>query len=396
MAIYFGQLSLVSLAVNLLIVPAQSALMILGGVATLVAFALPQIAQVIYWLDLPLLSWTLGVTRTFAALPFAQVDFHLNVSVVALFYTIVIGWAVMQATKPQWWLALGRFAQARAVVMATLFAGLSTVALAGAVVLSRPDKLLHVWLLDMGESNAVLIQSPGGATMLVDGGRFPSRLLTAIGDRLPFNKREIDVVAITQPDENEFGALPGVLGRYETGLILTNGQPNQSEAFQQLQAAMAGRNVLAVKAGYTLDTDDGVHLEVLNPQAVPDLATSPDDAALVLRLSYGQVSFLLTSDLSKDGQAALLDGGQWFAASVIQLPQHGTARSLSEDFLRAVQPQMVVVQSDPANRRGDPDPDTLALVQKTLPDGTPLYRTDQGGTIHLWTDGQNLWELPEK
>lgn len=292
----------------------------------------------------------------------------------------------MRATQPTWALALGRFIRQRAVFAAALLAGTSTIILTVAVYLSRPDNHLHVWFLDVGHSNAVLVQTPRGAQILVDGGRFPSRLLTAIGDRLPFNDREIEVLVITQPDEFDTGALTAVLNRYDIGVAVTNGQPNLGETFTQLQDMLADHQVVTVSAGYTLDIDDGVQVEVLHPQTTPELDDSMDDHTLALRLSYGAVSFLLTSDLSQDGQIALLDAGQWPAVSVIQLPQHGTVRSLNETFLTIVQPQVVILQSDAANRRGDPDADVLGLLGDV-----PVFRTDQGGTIHLWTDGRDLW-----
>ena len=71
----------------------------------------------------------------------------------------------------------------------------------------------------------------------------------------------------------------------------------------------------------------------------------------------------------------------------MQLPHHGGRRSLDREFLAATQPQTVVIQADRANRLGDPDPDVLAI----LPEDVPIFRTDDGGTIHLWTDGQRLW-----
>ena len=83
----------------------------------------------------------------------------------------------------------------------------------------------------------------------------------------------------------------------------------------------------------------------------------------------------------------MLEAGGWPLTTVLQLPDHGTARSLDPRFLDAAQPSLVVVQADPANRRGDPNPDILAL----LPEGVPVLRTDQDGTIHLWTDGVHLW-----
>jgi competence protein ComEC len=154
----------------------------------------------------------------------------------------------------------------------------------------------------------------------------------------------------------------------------------------QLQDALSAHDVVTVKAGYSLDVDDGVHLEVLNPDHQPELGDSLDDNTIVLRLTYGNASFLLTGDLSRDGQSALLERGAWTLATVLQLPEHGAIRSLSQDFVAAVSPQLVILQSDPANRNGDPDPDTLALLGDT-----PVFRTDQGGAIHLWTDGEDLW-----
>jgi competence protein ComEC len=232
----------------------------------------------------------------------------------------------------------------------------------------------------------VFAQTPCGAHYLIDGGSFPSRLVTALGDRMPFNDREIEIVAISQPDEANFRALTAVLGRYTAGVILTNGQPNLGDAWIELQEAIGTTEQIAVRAGYRLESDDGVKLEVLHPQTPPALDDNLDDGTLVLRLSFGDLSFLLTSDLSREGQQTLLEDGLLPVAAVLQLPQGGAG--LDETFLSAVQPQVIVLQNESANRRGNAD--TLALLGTT-----PLFRTDQGGTIHLWTDGRSLWAVQE-
>jgi competence protein ComEC len=388
--LYFGQVSLVFLIVNLLILPMQSALMLLGALATFATLVVPLIGQVLHWIDMLLLAWTIGVVRLFASLPFASVEFHADSRWIALFLLVVIGGALVQATFPRWWSALGRLVQRRGIVLATAFSGFAIVFLTGAVFVSRPDGKLHVWWLDVGPSNAILMQSPGGAQMLVDGGRLPSRLLTALGDRLPFNDRQIEVLVVTQPDEFDYAALPDVLARYDVGAAIMNGQPNVSDTYQQLQSALSSTDVVNVRAGYTLDFDDGVHLQVLNPVKQPQLGDSLNDNALVLRVSYGDISFLLPSDLSEAGQTKLLQSGELLVSTVMQLPNHGTIRSLEADFVKTVQPQVVILQSDRANRIGDPNPDTLKLLGDT-----PLLRTDQGGTIHLWTDGHELWSVQE-
>jgi len=235
------------------------------------------------------------------------------------------------------------------------------------------------------------VQTPGGAHMLVDGGRFPSRLLTAIGDRLPFNDREIEVLVITQPDPFEIGGASAVAARYQIPVVFTNGQPSLDEGYLTLLESLHDSEIVPVRAGYTVAMSDGTRIDVLHPQAEPQMGDSLDDQTLVLRVTYGDVSFLLTSDLSRAGQAALLENGQWPLANVMQLPQHGAARSLDEAFLEAVQPQIVLLQSDRANRNGDPDGDTLAKLGDT-----PIFRTDEAGALHLWTDGAQLWVGQER
>jgi competence protein ComEC len=279
------------------------------------------------------------------------------------------------------------FVRSQLVVVSMSLSGAAIIILMASVYFSRPDDQLHVWFLDVGHSNAVLIETPGGSQILVDGGRFPSRLLTSIGDRLPFTDREIELMIITQPNEFNYAAATSVLDRYDIGVALTNGQPNLSDSFVELESKLAVHDIVVARAGYTVEFDDGAKFEILNPQTLPTLGDSINDNALVLRLSYGDVSFLLTSDLSAEAQIELSEAENYPLATVLQLPQHGTARSLERDFIEAVQPQAVVVQADRANRRGDPDPAILAMLDKD----TPVFRTDEDGVVHLWTNGESLW-----
>jgi competence protein ComEC len=178
-----------------------------------------------------------------------------------------------------------------------------------------------------------------------------------------------------------------VLGRYSAGVVLTNGQRNPGEAWAEFQETIGTTKQIAVRAGYSLVAGDGTKLEVLHPQTPPTIDENLNDGALVLRLSFGDVSFLLTSDISRDGQRTMLEAGQWPLATLLQLPQGGAV--MDDNFFVAAQPQVIVMQSDSANRQANPD--ALALIGNT-----PLFRTDQGGTIHLWTDGISLWAVQER
>lgn len=389
--VYFNRLSLVILPVNLLIVPVQSFILILGGLALFTTFIVPVVGQILFWMTMVFLAWTIGIVRVFADLPFADVEFSMNSQLVLLFIVLVIGWGIMQATRPLWWLRLQDFVQSQVVVVSILVAEFSLLALIGSIALARPDNQLHVHFLDMGHTSATLIVTPNGGQVLIDGGRFPSRLLTAIGDRMPFNDREIDVVFITQPDEFHMGALPSVLARYQTGVILTTGQETRTAAYQELKTLLADRLVVPVTAGYTIDIDEEVMIEVLHPQEQPAFGASVDDSAMVLRVTYGEISFLLTSQASIEAQQELLEAGNYPLTTVLQLPQQATMRSLDETFLETTQAQYIVLQSDIANFRGDPDPDTMSLIGDT-----PVYRSDVHGAIEFITDGELLWVGTEK
>jgi competence protein ComEC len=390
--LYFGRVSLVLFIVNLLIIPVQSYLLIIGLLALVASFVFGPLAQFLFWFDLLFLSWTISIVRFFAQFSFADFEFHADARLISLYFLVLIGLAMIQATRPPFAQVFTQFLRRRSVLMAVASVGLGLMALMTAGFMSRPDAKLHVWFLDVGHSNAILVQSPGGALILIDGGRFPARLSTAIGDRIPFTEDELDVLILTQPDEANLSALNALVQRYSVRAVLSHGQPNFREGFVTLQERLSAADNVVVTQGYTLEFDDGTLLEVLHPKESPALDASFDANTLVVRLRYGGASFLFTGDLNADAQGVLLEDPTLdLTSTVLQLPQHATTRSLNADFLAAVQPQMALVHIDRANHRGDPDGDVLALLGET-----PIFRTDEQGTIHVWTDGESLWVEGER
>jgi competence protein ComEC len=390
MLLYFQNLSLVSLIVNVLIIPVQAVLMVLGGVALLLGMLSFPLVQGLFWLDMLLLDWTIGIVRLFANLPFASVTLGIEPRVVGLFYGVLIGGAIMSAVEPNWLSKLKTFFMGQTAFRWACLTCVGILALLVMLWLSRPDGRLHVWWLDVGHSHTVLIQTPQGEQILIDGGRFPSRLLTALGDRMPFNDREIDVLILTQPDRFDTGAIPAVLDRYDVGLVLTNGQPNTTELSLQLDTLLQDKNVQFVRAGYQITFSDGVILEVLNPQIEPSIEDSINTMAMVLKLTYGERSFLLTGGINLEGQYTLMDT-QDVVADVVELPGNANARSLAEGFLEEVQPSIVVLQAELGNAQNSPNDLVIGLVGERA-----LLRTDTQGTLHFYTDGYTLWSITER
>jgi competence protein ComEC len=270
----------------------------------------------------------------------------------------------------------------------TALLGLAVAGLLWAMVLSRPDGKLHVWFLAIGQGNAVLIQTPRGAHLLIDGGENPTRLKTALGDRLPFYKSDLDLLFVTEPSRTTIAALPPLFQRYAIRQVVSNGQESTDTIYAALQTAIGKIGHVRLTTGYRLETDDGVHIEAVSPLSAPGKDDKANDVPLVLRLAYGNASFLLTSDLSEQATYALLSSRQYLGATVLQLPSNGGEKQNPPALLNAVSPQVVVIEAEQGNPGAQPSGKVLSdLRQRDI----AVYRTDLQGTLEIATDGHQLF-----
>jgi len=276
-----------------------------------------------------------------------------------------------------------------------LLAGVVLVTVGFALWLSgRPDGRLHVAFLDVGQGDAIFIQTPNGRQLLVDGGRYPSVALEQLGEQMPFWDRSLDLTLATHPDDDHVAGLVEVVERYRVSRLLTNGAAaGEDPAYDALLAAAEAGSVPihAVQTGEVIVLDEGVRLEILHAGAV-GVADAPNDASVVLRLTYGEFSVLLTGDAGTEAETAMLQSGQSLAADVLKAGHHGANTSSSAPFLAAVAPQVVVVSVGADNTYGHPAPEMLARAAAI---GAALLRTDKVGTIELTTDGREVWWVAE-
>ncbi len=381
----FGQFSWLGIIINILINPAQALILTFGLPAVILGSVIAPLGQVLAWLSALPLSYTLRVVRGAAQIP--GIDYNVTISPVAVAFCYLLMFAIWRwreqpvETRRQWLLVMHR--QLTTPTVAVVGGGIAVLLWTSA--LARPDGKLHVWFLDVG-GNAVLIESPAGAFILIDGGQNPTRLMAALGDRLPFNQRTLDALFITEEKAADIAALPTLFARYQVHTVLNSGKNDNPEMSAIINTAdAAGSSLLTVSAGFSLNTADGVQITILNPNQPPDSKTKVDEAALVYRLSYGDVSFILTSDLAAFTESQLIRS-QYMRGSVLQLPSHGADAANPNDFLKAVAPQVAVIEIDSGNRAALPAPSTLHRLGSI-----PVYRTDQQGTLAFASDGRHLW-----
>lgn len=377
---YFGRLSLVSPLVNFIIIPFQPFILLFGALGVVVGLLIPPVGELILsgaWL---FLTFTVEVIEYFAGISLAEHAFQIGQPPVILFFGGLTLWMLYQSTRPRWALKIVGNLNSQVPLRTLQFAALVALALLVSGLARRPDHRLHVIFLNVGAGNGVLIESPDGAVILVDGGNLPSRLLNQLGDQLPPRTRHLDVLVMTSPRGENIAALPEVIDRYEIGTVLTTGQDSDVPEYRAILTRLEEKNipVVTVTAGYTLKTDDGLLLEVLYPSEIPAGNTS-----LVLRVTYGEAVFLLTGNITADEEAVLLQNPHLIQATVLQVANHGGGNSSSSAFIDAVQPQVAVIQTDIARQNISP-----TVVDRLS--GSRLFRTDEQGLIEIITDGKTL------
>lgn len=388
-AAQFGQISLVALPANLLVLPAQPALLTLGGLATLVGMAWPAAGQLLAWTTWLFIHYTLEVVRALATVSGAAVPVYVSGGGSAALYAAILGatWYLWQGQEARQNLHQG-LAGRLTPRLALAGSGLAA-ALALAWGFSQPDGTLRVTFLDVGQGEAVFIQTPHGRQVLVDGGAYPTVLYEQLGRQMPFWDRQIDLLVATQPDPAYTAALPGLFRRYRVDRLLLDGVPAGLATAEELVAAanVAGVPLHYALAGETILLDEGVRLELLHPDGRSEVSDRRDNS-IVLRLVYGDFSLLLTGAAGQAVEEWLLQQGRPLRSLVLKAGRSGANQATGEAFLSAVQPRIVVVSAGRDNRRSDLHPD---LLQRIAAGGASLLRTDELGAITVISDGRTMW-----
>lgn len=387
---HFGQMSLISLPANLLILPAQTAVMVAGGLATVVGLLAPLPAVPLAWVAGLFLRYTIGVVRVLANVPLAAISVEMGPVAVAGYYLLLLGisWLLLQDGERRRTVALNAGQQARRAIPA--LSGIILI-LAWQWARSQPDGYLHVAFLDVGQGDAIFIQTPAGRQVLVDGGRYPSRLNDRLSAYLPFWDRRLDLMVATHPDADHVAGLPDLFQRYRVDLLLKGAGAEavaEDSPFQALVEAADTHNtaIRPARAGERIVLDEGVYLECVHPGSFA--LESDNDNSVSFRLVYGDFSLLLTGDAGEAGEAAMVASGLPLHSLVFKAGHHGARTSSNDFFLDAVRPRLVIISAGTENRFGHPHPEMLGRAAAT---GAGVLRTDELGTIEVITDGGQMW-----
>jgi competence protein ComEC len=380
MVVYFHRVGVSGLSANAFVVPAMSIVVPAGFVAIFTGWHwVARGVGAILWVSQKVVSWHASIEPN---------------------------WRV--PTPPVW---LGA-ALAAALIFAAIacgrkwrIAGVASVAGFLALLFAHPFApqvqrgQLEITAIDVGQGDSILVVFPDGQRLLMDGGGIPafgrqSRTQLDIGEDVvaPYlwdrSFRSVEVVALSHAHEDHIGGLPAVVSDFRPRELWTGATPD-SPSWRELQARAAreGARVrpLAAPARFAFG---GTEVEALAP--LPDYSPAAEpknNDSLVLRVRYGRHSFLLTGDIERQVERALLDAGESARADVLKVAHHGSRTSSTEEFLAAVSPAFALISAGADNSYGHPNPDVLDRLERHR---AVVLRTDLDGLITVRSDGRRL------
>ncbi len=383
MAYHFQRVSLVSFIANPFILPAQPAVMILGGLAVLLSHVWMPAGQLVAWITYPFVLYTIRTVEFFDGIPHGTLFLgDVSIWIVTLFYVALLaltfGWSSFKEQIRSFGQKAGAVGAGSGLVILTI--GLFLVWRAAA---SLPDNRLHVAFLDVGSADAVLITTPSGKHVLINGGASVTTLADELGRRLPAFNRKLDWLIVASTDEEQVAALPRTLERYPPDAVLWSGNEQASFSSLALKGYLTTNDIQVkdAEAGDELDLGDGGALKVLT--------AGPSGA--VLSIEYKNFRALLPVGVSFEALVELNDGVSVGPVSVLSLADSGYAASNPEEWITNLNPELIVLSVDAADENGMPDGETLDVAS-----GFSLLRTDENGWIEIATDGTQMWVSVER
>lgn len=253
---------------------------------------------------------------------------------------------------------------------------------------------LQVYYLDVGQGDSELIRIPGEGgyfNMLIDTGeyQYADGLTGYLKD---LGVERLDALVCTHPHTDHMGCMARMIQRFDIGAVymplLPEDKTPTTAAYEKLLDAAEEKGLVInrLQEDAAIESPAGSQFQVMSPRVDADWEGANNYSA-VMRLVYGEASFLFTGDAEEESEEVILEDGYLLRSDVLKCGHHGSSSSTSDEFLAAVDPLYAVISCETGNRYGHPHRETLEKLKKA---DIAVYRTDKDGTILAETKGASI------
>lgn len=244
-------------------------------------------------------------------------------------------------------------------------------------------------MLDVGQGDALFVESPSGTQVMFDGGPV-RKVLGPLSKVISTFDKTIDAIVITNPDADHIGGFTDILKNYKVGVVFSSGTLSDSKTYQNLETEIKRQNIpeILLKKGMKLNMGEGVVIDIIFPDRdVSSWATN--NGSVVARLSYGNTSIMLTGDAPIKTEQIILKNSllknslDELKSTILKVGHHGSRNSSSLSFVQAVSPKYALISDGKDNKYGHPHQEVLDIFNQL---GVKIFRTDMLGSIVMKCD----------
>ncbi len=254
--------------------------------------------------------------------------------------------------------------------------------------LNKPQSL-EVNFFNVGQGDAIFIETPQNYQILIDGGP-SSIILEKLGNEMNFWDRTIDMIILTHPEHDHIAGLIEVLKRYNVENIVWTGVLRDTADYNEWIKLIESEktNIKIVKADQKIITPN-LFFEILYPfeDLEGQMIENTNNTSIVVRLVFNNNSFLFTGDVYKSIEKKLVEQSDYIDSDVLKIGHHGSKTSTSRELLEAVVPEIAVISVGKDNRYGHPHNEVLDILNDY---GIRVLRTDQLSDIKIISNGQSI------
>jgi competence protein ComEC len=248
-------------------------------------------------------------------------------------------------------------------------------------------EILEIDFFDVGQGDGIFIEIGDGKQMLVDGG--PSNMiLEKLGKEMRFYDRYIDLIVLTHPEYDHINGLIEVIRRYNIGAIIATGVVRETNAYKEWVKIIEQKNIpiYIAQLGGQIDFGNNIKMDILYPfeSLVGQEVSNTNNSSIVGKLVYKDFELLLTGDIEKSVERKLINSNINLQADVLKVPHHGSKSSSTEEFLKAVDSVLNIIQAGKDNKYGHPHEEVLARMAKDV------FVTGKDGDLEVFSNGKDF------